>query len=420
MKLTKIISCLLLLSLCISLCCCSTDSESLTAEYTRSASVPKYDFLSGEEITPENYSEFVKSYLNFASNMLKGATKDESVILSPLSLYTALSMTANGAGGKTLKELEKVLGDDLNIEKINTFIHYLNERVKALNSEEGFVSSANSLWIRDDYSVKAQFLQTIVNYFDAEIYRTQLDGKNGAKKINDWISEKTDNEIEDMLGELSKDTALVLLNALLFDDEWTTPYEENDIYEATFLGTKGDEHVSFMESNEMLLESKDAKGIIKSYKNTPCKFVAILPNENISVDEYVNSLSASKLQTLFASASGINRCISHLPEFELHTKLDLNDTIKSMGANLMFTADANFDALTMNEGLFVSDVIEESFIEVTPKGTKAGSSTAVSMKDSASAPQDFEEVIFDRPFVFMVVENEYNLPLFIGTVKSIH
>lgn len=415
MKTFKSIICLLLCGLCLSLCCCGNNNQSLTADYSRSTAIPVYNFFADEAQTPENYQEFAAAYMDFSANLLKNASSDESRVLSPLSLYTALSMTANGASGKTLRELEKAMGQELNISEINTFIHYLNERAKVLNSEEGFVNSANSLWVRDDYSVKAQFLQNVVNYYDSEVFRTDLN----ADEINSWIEDKTDGEIKDMLSELDKDTALVLVNALLFDDEWVTPYEESDIYEAVFKGTKGEELVSFMSSNEMFIESKDAKGIIKSYKNTPCKFVAILPDEKISIDEYVATLSGTKLQTLFGSASGVNRCIAHLPQFELRNKLSLSDTAKAMGMELMFTDEANFDALTMSEGLKVSDIIQESFIKVNETGTKAGSSTSVVLKDSAPAPQDFEELKFDRPFVFMIVENESNLPLFIGTVKSI-
>lgn len=415
MKAFKSVICILLSLLCITLCCCTPENTSLTAEYTPSAAVPKYDFFADEAQTPENYQEFVAAYMDFAANLLINASEDESAVLSPLSLYTALAMTANGASGKTLREMEKTLGQDLNVSEIDTFIHYLNLRVKALNSDEGYVNSANSLWIRDNFSVKAQYLQTVVNYFDAEIFRSALN----ADEINNWIEDKTQGEIKDMISNLDKNTALVLVNALLFDDEWLTPYEEEDIYDAYFTGTNGDEYVSFMESNEMLIKSSDAKGIIKSYKNTPCRFVAILPNDNVSLDEYVSSLSGAKLEAILGSVNGVNRCIAHLPQFELRTKMSLTDTAKAMGMELMFTEDANFEALTMSQGLYVSDVLQESFIEVTADGTKAGSSSAVVMKDSAPAPQDFEELKFDRPFLFMIVENESNLPLFIGTVTSI-
>ena len=419
MKKTKSAICIILCILCLTLCCCGAKSQSLTADYRRSTSIPVYNFFSEESVTPENYQEFVSAYMDFSANLLVNASDDESVVLSPLSLYTVLSMTANGASGKTLRELEKALGEELTISEINTYIHYLNERVKVLNTDESYVKSANSMWFRNDYSVKAPFLQNVVNYYDAEVFRTDLEGEAGADKINNWISDNTDGEITDMLRPLSADVAAVLVNALLFDDEWVTAYEGSAVYDSTFKGTKGEEDAVFMKSNEMFIKSSDAKGMMKSYKNTPCKFVAILPNEGVDFDSYISSLSGAKLEKLFESASGISRCNSHLPKFELRKKLSLAETIEDMGAGLMFTDNANFDALTMSDGLKVSDVIQESFIEINENGTKAGSSSAVIMNDSAPAPQDFEELKFDRPFIFMIVENESNLPLFIGTVKSV-
>ncbi len=417
MKIYKSILCLLLCVLCLTLSCCQSDSKSLTADYIRSEAIPVYDFFSGESVTPAGYEEFSAAYLDFAANLLKASSADESVALSPLSLYTALSMTANGASGKTLRELERVLGSDLSISEINTFIHYLSQRVEILNNENGKVKSANSLWIDDSYSVKAQYLQTVVNYFDSEVFRDEL----SSEEINNWIEENTEGLIKDMLSDLDEDTAMVLVNALLFDDEWLTPYEEEDIYDGSFKGTKGQQVVSFMESNEMLLTAADAKGFIKSYKNTPCKLVAILPNENVDIDTYVSTLSGAKLTTLLNSAAGVNRCVAHLPEFELRTKLNLKDTISEMGAPLAFSDEANFENLTMSENLKISQVIQESFVDVSSKGTVAGSSSAVVVAPSASASpeSDFESLVFDRPFVFMIVENECNLPLFIGTVKSI-
>ena len=418
MKYVKPLICVILCLLCITLCCCSEKSESLTADYTRSGAVPVYDFFSGEEITPENYAKFTPAYMDFAAELLVASSEDESVVLSPLSLYTALSMTSNGASGKTLKELESLLGDDLKTADINTYIHYLNSRVQALNNDNGYVKTANSLWLRDSYSVKAQFLQSIVNYFDAEVFRTDLAG-DGSEKINDWISNNTDGKIKELISPLDQDTAMVLVNALLFSDNWLTPYPESAVTEGTFNGTKGKEPATFMQSNEMFISSVDAKGIVKNYENTPCRFVAILPNENIGIDEYIGSLSGSKLETILGSASGVNRCEAKLPQFKLRTNKNLNDTVKAMGAELMFTSEADFGNLTMTDGLYVSDVLQESYIEINTEGTKAGSASAVVMKDIAAAPQEFEGLVFDRPFVFMIVENESNLPLFIGAVKAL-
>lgn len=421
MKATKSLLCILIALLCMTLSCCNTENPNLTAQYSRSQAIPVYDFFAENTSAPENYQEFTSAYYDFAANLLINTnSKKSNSVASPLSLYTTLSMTATGASGKTLSQLEKLLGRDLSISEINPFIYYLNCRVQSLNTEENKVTSANSLWIRDEYSVKAQYLQTIVNYYDASVFRTNLASENGAEEINDWISKNTDGEIENMISELSEDTAMVLVNAMLFDDEWITPYSDESVNTGIFKGINGEEYTDFMTSNEMYIESTDARGFVKSYKNTPCKFVAILPDENITIDEYINSLSGSKLQTLLSSASGVSRCEASVPEFELRANLNLSEAVKAMGAELMFSENADFSSLTMSDNLRVTDVLQENFIKVSPQGTKASSASAVIMEDISAAPQEFEGLVFDRPFVFMIVENECNLPLYIGAVKTIN
>lgn len=419
MKSVKAVTAIILCVLCLTLSCCTQQSNDLCAKYTRSSAVTVYDFFSNDSLAPEGYGKFADAYMDFSANLLLSSSCDESYIVSPFSLYTALSMTANGTAGKTLNQLEKVLGQDLDITEINNYLYYLSSRLTAIQGKDGKLSTANSLWLNDEFSVKAQFLQTLANYFDAEVYRTRL-SETGADEINRWISQKTDGKIKEAVSPLSEDTFSVLVNALLFNDRWISAFDESLIYTDSFNGSKGSEKASYMKSNEMLLKSADAKGFIKSYENTPCKLVAILPDEGINLESYIQSLSGAKLEALFRSASGANRCEASIPRFEVRTKQELTEVVKAMGASLVFTEDANFDSLTMTDGLSVSSILQESFIKVTPTGTEAGSATVTDI-NATSSPEEsqFESLVFNRPFLFMIVENESNLPLFMGTVQSI-
>lgn len=419
MKAFKGFLCILLCAVCFSLSCCNTDGNNLAAQYSRSQAIPSYNFYSDDISTPEVYSEFAEAYMDFAAAMLKNSNTEGSCVLSPFSLYTALAMTANGTQGKTLSQLESLLGQDLDISEINNAIYYLGERITSIYGETGKISTANSLWLEDEFSVKAQFLQTTVNYFNADVYRTKL-SETGAEEINGWISKNTDGKIENLVSHLSSDTQMVLVNAMLFNDEWISPYAESQILTDTFYGSTKNSTASFMKSNEMLIKSTDAKGFVKSYKNTPCRLVAILPNEGVSLEDYISSLSGAKLQSFLNSVGGASRCVAAIPQFELSTKLSLKETVKTMGTDIIFENGANFDGLTMSGSLAVSDILQESFFKLSPTGTEAGSATVESVYDiSSQQTSDAEELTFNRPFIFMLVENESNLPLFIGTVKNI-
>ena len=122
-------------------------------------------------------SAFISSQLGFAANLLRETDLDESkhrleneqqknLLISPLSVSLALGMTANGAKGETLAEMEKVLGGDLGIENLNA---YYADYIKNLTAEnEAKLHIANSIWARDDAArliVPDAFLKATKSYY---------------------------------------------------------------------------------------------------------------------------------------------------------------------------------------------------------------------------------------------------------------
>ena len=134
-------------------------------------------------------------------------TGASNVLLSPLSILCALSMTANGASGETLAQMEQVLG--LPVESLNA---YLLACRKALPDEKKCrVSLANSIWFRDDDSltVEKDFLQTNAAWYEADLYQLPFDGA-ACTAINNWVSKETNGMIPEILQEISPDDAMLL------------------------------------------------------------------------------------------------------------------------------------------------------------------------------------------------------------------
>ena len=90
---------------------------------------------------------FKSSTADFAIRLFQ-QTRDgnKNSLISPLSVMLALSMTANGAKGVTLAQMEDLLGGDIPMETLN---EYLYSYIKALPSEKtAKLNSANSIWLR--------------------------------------------------------------------------------------------------------------------------------------------------------------------------------------------------------------------------------------------------------------------------------
>ena len=101
----------------------------------------------------------------------------------------------------------------------------------------------------------------------------------------------------------------------------------------------------------------------------------------------------------------------------------LNDSLQRLGMINAFDSEkADFSSMGKyaDKNIYISRVIHKTKIEVDEKGTKAGAVTAAEM-DTTSAPiEEPKEIILDRPFIYMIVDTEENLPLFIGSLMNVN
>ena len=360
---------------------------------------------------------------DFAIRLFKQTNEDgKNTLISPLSVLCALAMTANGAEGETREQMEAVLG--MSVEELNL---YLYSYINALPQGEKYkLSVANSIWFTDDdrFTVNQDFLQTNADYYGADIYKTPFD-KQTLKDINNWVKNETDNMIPKVLEDIPDAAIMYLINALAFEAEWTEIYEKNQVRDKTFTkedGTKQD--VELMYSTEgKYIEDENATGFIKYYKERKYAFVALLPNEGVTVSEYVNSLDGASLAALLANAE--SRSVeTAIPKFESEYDIEMSSILEAMGMSNAFNVTfADFTGIgdSTEGGIYISKVIHKTYIQVGEKGTKAGAVTAIEMNDgSAGPPDEIKQVYLDRPFVYMLIDCETNTPFFIGTVMDVN
>jgi serpin B len=230
--------------------------------------------------------------------------------------------------------------------------------------------------------------------------------------------------IPEVLDEIPPEAVMYLVNALAFEAEWADIYEKNQVRDGTFTkedGTK--QSAEFMYSDEYsYLEDEKATGFMKYYRGSKYAFVALLPNEGVTVSEYLNSIDGETLSALLSAPKG-NSVQAAIPKFETEYSTEVSEMLKSMGMSLAFDEDnADFSGLGSSSAgnIYINRVIHKTFISVAEKGTKAGATTVIEMADkSAAAPDEIKRVYLDRPFVYMLVDCENNIPFFIGTMMDI-
>ncbi len=358
---------------------------------------------------------------DFGLRLFQTAKQDgENTLVSPLSVLCALAMTANGAKGETREQMEAVLG--MKAEELNEYLYTYMRDLAA--DENNWLNLANSIWFTADesFKVNGDFLQTNADYYGADLYKTPFDD-GACRAINDWVKEKTHGMIPRILDQIPTDAVMYLINALAFEAEWAMPYDKHQVEEDVFTCAGGSQKtVEYLYGDVgQYLQDENATGFIKLYKGGDYAFAALLPDEGVSVDDYVDSLTGDRLhQVLTHPVSATVR--TSIPKFESDYSAELRETLSSMGMPLAFDGDkADFTALgTADENIYISRVLHKTFISVTEKGTKAGAATVVEMAKNTSVhgPEEIRTVYLDRPFVYMLIDCRTNTPFFIGTMMN--
>ncbi|HEY8499736.1 MAG TPA: serpin family protein [Clostridia bacterium] len=369
----------------------------------------------------ENSVDKVTEITGFSLDIFKKIYGNENILISPLSIVSALAMTANGAENETLSQMEEFFRSD--IDGLNEFLHAY--RLYLPTADKYKVSLANSIWFKDKESltIEKKFLQTNKDYYDAEVYKAPFDDST-KNDINAWVNKKTDGQIQKLLEEKPpEDSVMYLINALSFDAEWQSIYKDTSVRKGEFTAQDGSKKtVDFMHSTEYgYIELPHAIGFSKPYADYRYFFVALLPDEGLEVSDFIGSLDG---ETLINAVKNQKDDMVHasMPKFAFEYSKELSEALKELGIKDAFDSElADFSSLGhSNDGnIFISRVIHKTKIEVDERGTKAGAVTAVVMAEGTAAPAEPKIVKLNRPFFFMIVDSEFNMLIFMGVLNDV-
>lgn len=423
--------CMFISSLCVLSSCEIEDSDRERSRKKDETTVdPEKETGKESEREPRPVVEYKKNesfeeaQMYFALNLFKESVyqreDDSSIMISPTSVMAALAMTANGARGETLVDMEKVLGG-LEIGELNASLsNYIDSLPSSADSK---LNLANSVWMRDTESlqVKEEFLAKMLEYYSAELNREAFDDST-VNKINKWVEENTDGMIDKIVEQIDPLTMMYLINAVCFDAKWSEQYQDHQVRDGEFTDVSGEvKKVKMLYSDEnRYIEYVDGAGFVKPYEDG-YSFVALLPDEGVSVYDYISTMESEGLKYALDNPS-YESVITAMPEFSFEYEVTMNDILISLGMDSAFVGQgADFTDMAICGGgkLAIGAVVHKTFIEVTQAGTRAAAVTSVEMNcESAPMPPE-KEIILDRPFVYMIVDDETNLPIFIGAVTEV-
>lgn len=380
------------------------------------------------DVAQTDLATLSKGNSQFAFDLYQVLTQEDgNLFYSPYSISVALAMTYAGARGETEEQMADALRFLLPQQKLHQAFNGLDiefskrgEGAEGKDGEEFRMNVVNAIWGQKDYKFLPGFLDVLAKNYGAGLRLLDFVSQPEESRItiNDWVSEQTEERIEDLVPEGAIDplTRLVLTNAIYFNAAWQFPFEENATSDGSFHLLDGsDVTVSMMRQTKgfSYAEGDGYQAVELLYDGRELSMVIMLP-ELGRFEEFESSVDDGLVNEIIASMSGEQIALT-MPRFEFDSSFGLVKALAEMGMPIAFTTDADFSGMTGNDDLFIGDVIHKAFVSVDETGTEAAAATAVVMEMTAM-PQPPLEVSIDRPFIFLIRDIETGTVLFVGRV----
>jgi serpin B len=359
----------------------------------------------------------------FALNLYQELRGEEgNLFYSPYSISLALAMTYAGAQGETERQMAETLQFTLPQERLHAVFNALDIALSQQGGEDFTLNIANSLWGQKDYIFLADFLDTLAANYGAGLRLLDFgaEPEPSRKKINDWVSEQTEDRIKDLIpqGAITPLTRLVLANAIYFDAKWTQPFDEALTRDGAFYTLDGAEAtVPMMRMRELPMlsyaQGQGYQAVELPYKGGQASMLVIVPDQG-QFEAFEAGLDAGQLKSIVEALEPKQVALT-MPKFSYESELPLAKTLAAMGMPDAFDAKADFSGMDGTHELFISDVFHKAFVAVDEAGTEAAAATAVVMTLKGMPMPDVELTV-DRPFVFMIRDVESGALLFVGRV----
>ena len=364
----------------------------------------------------------VESDNNFGLKLFKRiseAEKDKNLFISPLSVSMALGMTLNGANGSTEEAMKTTLElEGLNMQQINKSYQSLIELLTNLDPKVVF-EIANSIWYRQEFTFKQEFIDTNKIYFNAEVRSLNFNSPDAPTIINQWVDDKTHGKIEEIVDSISSDVVMYLINAIYFKGIWTYEFEKSQTMDDQFNLIEGSVVPCKMMSQKgdfKYVETPDFQAIDLPYGDGDFSMTIFLPKSNKSIDSLIDKFNQTNWNLWINSFRKCEGTIQ-LPKFTLEYEITLNNILQALGMAIAFDPDnADFSGIySGTERLFISKVKHKTFIEVNEEGTEAAAATSVEIVLTAVGGPKFT-MRADHPFIFVIRENHSHTILFMGKI----
>jgi serine protease inhibitor len=359
----------------------------------------------------------------FAFKLLKEITREQpeqNIFISPYSVSTVLQMVENGAGGKTKEELRQALGiAGLSQTAQNEANRDLSRSINAVITNV-VLNTANAIWYRKGIPVKPEFIACNQEFYGATVEGLNFDDPASVGVINSWVNEKTHGKIPGIVsGPIDPLTQLYLANALYFKGQWMTPFAAKDTKDREFhlRGSRQKKLPMMFRSGKFpYRRGMGYQSVRLPYQGWKLGVYVFLPDTDSSPEKLLAIMNGDNWQSFTVSWLTGSQGTLGLPRFRLEYGVELEQPLLALGIKSAFAQNADFSWLC-GEPVYISEAKQKTFVEVNEQGTEAAAATMFAMRSGIETqPLKPFEMIVDRPFLFVIEDQESKTILFMGII----
>lgn len=351
---------------------------------------------------------------------LVAASPNQNVFFSPLSVSMSLAMISLGARSTTRAQILGALGVGLQGGAEEEELHRGFQRLlQGLSPprEDPQLSLGNALFLKPTVHVQDTFLRAMRTLYLADTFPTNFeDPERAQKQINDYVAKQTKGKIVDLVKDFDGSEIMVMVNYIFFKAKWETRFDPKSTHKQDF-------HVNSETVVQVPMMKREDDYYYLLDQNLYCSVVGlpyqgnatalfILPSEG-RMGKVETVLSQETLRKWLKKFTK-RKLQLYLPKFSIEGSYHLEKVLPKLGIRDIFTSHADLTGFTNHSNIQVSEMVHKAVVEVDESGTKAAAATGIVVA-FRSARMSSPRIVFDRPFLMAIVENNKNI-LFLGKV----
>jgi serpin B len=378
------------------------------------------------DIPVEDVQQVADANRAFGLELFQKVVKEESstknVLISPLSIHTAMNMAVNGAAGETKSQMLNAMhSSDWALEQLNeeqaNWRTYLKEQ-----SGHPTLIEANAVFKDPNrVDVKESFNQSMREYYSAEVQNKDFSDEQAKNDINAWVKENTQEKIDGIIDNISPNDIAFLLNAIYYKADWSRGFDEERTQEGYFNTGNGDSvSVDYINAdrNFTFTQTPAFMAVDLPFKDSTYSLTLLRPKDDaVFIQDWIQGLTVEYFDNLYENMQ-FGRAQVFFPKMDLSYKTLLNDPLTQQGMVHAFDKNkANFAELgqpLIGPNIYISKVNHKSVLKIDEKGAEGAAVTSVGFSVTSLPPT----LKFDRPFLLVLRHIETNSLVFIGSITN--